>query len=111
MSSYFKISTLSYPLYEGDIRLEYPEILESQTGDSFPCPEDYQKVEDTPLPNFDFEKQTFYELFPQNINGIWCKNFIVRNLTQEELDFREKMKYDSIPDYLKKSGTEPDVIE
>lgn len=45
--AYIKIATLEYPLHEGNIRLEHPEILESQTGDTFPCPPTYAKVVET----------------------------------------------------------------
>jgi hypothetical protein len=45
--AYIKIATLEYPRHEGDIRLEHPEILESQTGATFPCPPTYAKVVET----------------------------------------------------------------
>lgn len=48
--AYIKLATLEYPLHEGNIRLEHPEILESQTGDTFPCPPTYAKVEQTEPP-------------------------------------------------------------
>lgn len=41
---------MEYPLFEGNIRNEHPEILEEQTGDSFPCPAGYAKVENVAPP-------------------------------------------------------------
>lgn len=50
--AYIRLSTLEYPVYEGDIRREHEEIREDQTGDTFPCPEGFAKVEhiDPPMP-------------------------------------------------------------
>lgn len=57
--AYIRLSTLEYPIYEGDIRREYENIREDQTGDTFPCPEGFAKVEDThpptPAPNTKYE--------------------------------------------------------
>jgi hypothetical protein len=57
--AYIRLSTLEYPVYEGDIRREHEEIREDQTGDNFPCPEGFAKVEHTdpptPAPNTKYE--------------------------------------------------------
>jgi len=43
--AYIKLSTMEYPFFEGHLRALHPEIKEEQTGDSFPIPAGYAKVE------------------------------------------------------------------
>lgn len=85
MNVYIKLSTLEYPRHEGDIRLEYPEILESQTGDTFVYPATYAVVEATERPSYDVQVQTAYELPPQKINGVWKMVWGVRDYAGHEL--------------------------
>jgi hypothetical protein len=91
MSSYIKLSTLEYPRHEGDIRLEYPEITEDQTGDSFPCPETYALVTPIQIPECNYKTQCVVELQPKQIDGVWIQQFLVRDLTVEELEIRAKI--------------------
>ena len=111
MSAYIKLSTLEYPRYEGDIRLEHPEILESQTGDTFPCPDTYAPVQWVDAPEYNAETQTAYELAPINNGGVWSMVWAVRDFTQAELDFiaEQKQKQNPKPD-LTQQGSTPDVI-
>lgn len=88
MTAYIKLSTLEYPRHEGDIRLEHPEIGEEQTGDSFPCPDTYALVMLIDTPEYNRETQTFEELPPTQIDGVWTQQFLVRDMTAEELDVR-----------------------
>jgi hypothetical protein len=90
MNAYIKLSTMEYPRYEGDIRLEYPEILETQTGDTFPCPADYVPVTALPYPNIDPSVQTAYQIFPQQIDGKWTMVWEVRDITEAELQQKAK---------------------
>jgi hypothetical protein len=113
MSAYIKLQTLEYPRYEGDIRLEYPNILESQTGSSFPCPEAYAVVQPVDRPEINIDTQVAYELPPINNNGTWVMVWAVRNLTQEELTFIEEQKKNQDPRYslnLAQQGNQPNVI-
>lgn len=48
MSEYIKLATLEYPRYEGDIRLEYPDM-----GDEFVCPDTYAPVLASQQPAYD----------------------------------------------------------
>jgi hypothetical protein len=84
MTAYIKLLTGEYPRHEGDIRLEHPEILESQTGDTFPCPETYAKVQWVDSPNVKPYVQTAYELPPTKVNGEWTMVWGVRDLTDKE---------------------------
>jgi hypothetical protein len=96
MSAYIKLATLEYPRHEGDIRNEYPEITEDQTGPDFPCPATYALVEDTPCPEFVFDTQVAYEIEPVQINGVWKQVWEVRDLTAEEIANREEAKRQKI---------------
>lgn len=108
MSAYIKLSTLEYPRYEGDIRLEYREILESQTGDTFPCPDTYATVQWVDEPSYNIETQLAYELAPVNNNGTWFMVWAVRDLTQEEIDARNPQP--SQQQDLSQQGSVPNVI-
>jgi hypothetical protein len=112
MSAFIKIPTLEYPRHEGDIRLEYPEILETQTGDTFPCPETYAKVIQSSMPVYNYLEQKCLEQFPQNIDGVWTQVWQVFNLTEEEKQQQQQQQtisnsiaLDTIP------GNEPSVIQ
>jgi len=86
MSAYIKLSTFEYPRYEGDIRLDHPEITEDQTGATFPCPDTYALVTPVQMPECNYEIQCVEELPPVQIEGVWTQQFLVRNLTVEELE-------------------------
>lgn len=89
MISYIKLSTLEFPRHEGDIRLEHPEILESQTGDTFPCPSTYAPVSYVESPEIG-DNQTLEQ--PQAIqdeSGNWILSWPVRDLTSEEIQARK----------------------
>ena len=101
---------MEFPLHEGDIRLKHPEIKDDQTGDAFPCPEDYAIVKEIPLPNFDPTKQKCNLIFPIEINGIWTMQFSICDLTQEEIDENEQSKLNSLPEVLRKKGSTPNAI-
>jgi hypothetical protein len=88
MTAYIKVSTLEYPRHEGDIRLEYPEIAENQTGDTFPCPDTYMLVRSVQVPECNYEFQTVEELPPTQTDGAWTQQFLLRDLTAEELQAR-----------------------
>ena len=112
MSAYIKLLTLEYPRYEGDIRLEYPDILESQTGESFPCPDTYAPVQFIDAPEFNVDTQIAYELAPVNNDGVWSMVWAVRNLTQEEIDSINEFKklYETPKPDLTQQGSQPNVI-
>jgi hypothetical protein len=88
MSTYIKLLTLEYPRYEGDIRLEHPEILEEQTWPNFPCPDTYALVTPVEIPEFNRDTQCVEEQIPVQIDGVWTQQYLVRDLTTEELEER-----------------------
>lgn len=68
--AYIKLSTGEYPLFQGDVRLEHPEI-----GDAFVCPETYAEVYDTEIIPVRGENETLIEDAPIKIDGIWTRQF------------------------------------
>lgn len=111
MSAYIKLSTLEYPRYEGDIRLEHPEILENQTGDTFPCPATYAPVRWVDAPEYNPETQIIYELAPIVVDGVWSMVWTMRDLTPEEIDFINELKQKTNPyQNLTQPGSDPNVI-
>ena len=108
MSTYIKLATLEFPRHEGDIRLEHPEILESQTGDTCPCPDTYAKVEWSDRPSFDSKTELVYTLPPKCIEGTWVMQWGVRKLTQEEIDYLSRT--DTSMTFLNLPGEPPNVI-
>lgn len=83
---YIKLSTLEFPRYEGDIRLEHPEILETQTGDNFPCPSTYAKVIETTPPQIDANQRLVFGPPKLSDAGIWETTWQVLTLSQQELE-------------------------
>ena len=86
-NAYLKISTMQYPLHQGDIRLMYPDI-----GEEFVIPDsDIVEVEETPIPNYG-PNDFFTESLPVLIDGKWVRQFSVRPMTADEIAEREKIK-------------------
>ena len=108
MKAYIKLSTLEYPLYQGDIRLEHPEI-----GEIFVCPDTYAEVLHTNPPDVEDCTEIFFPKQPELINGQWTTVWGVRNITPEEIEMAKKLSEQSKsrfkPD-INKSGSAPDVI-
>ena len=88
MTTYIKLLTLEYPRYEGDIRLEHPDIREDQTHPNFPCPDTYALVTPIQIPSYNEETQCAEEIAPVQIEDVWTQQFLVRDLTAEELEAR-----------------------
>ena len=86
MSTYLKLSTMEYPRFEGDIRLDYPEITEDQTGETFPCPPDYVVVKEVPPPTFDANTQCAIQSMPIIIGGAWTMVWNVIDWSQEDIN-------------------------
>ncbi len=85
ISYYIKLAAFEYPRHEGDIRLEHPEILESQTGDTFPCPDTYAPVERVDPPEIADGQSCDAAAPTQDETGKWKENWVIRNVTPEEI--------------------------
>jgi hypothetical protein len=103
---------MEYPRHEGDIRLEHPNILESQTGPTFPCPDTYALVEHVDAPLLSDITKTIELAKPQLIDGKWITQWNIRSLTEQELLIQEEnLRMFSPPTRnLTEQGSEPDVI-
>jgi hypothetical protein len=88
MSAYIKLSTLEYPRHEGDIRIEHPDIREDQTWPNFPCPDTHALVTPIEFPSYNEETQCVEEIAPVQIEDVWTQQFLMRDLTAEELEAR-----------------------
>lgn len=111
MTTYIKLSTLEYPLHEGDIRLAHPDIPEHLTHPNFPCPDDYAEVVAV-LPEHNSETHYVQELAPKQINGIWQAQFAVTAFTQTQLAEMHEQAYGGVepPPPITSSGGIPNVI-
>jgi hypothetical protein len=84
--NYIKLATGEYPRHQGDVRLEYPEM-----GEPFVLPDTYAHVQGTPEPEVT-DAQRVVEILPIQVNGQWFMQWMVRDATQQELDFAAKQK-------------------
>lgn len=71
---------VEYPVYEGDIKLRYPN-----TSFSIPFvpPDEFVEVQETPLPSFDRNLEAIVEETPVFINGILSKQWSIEPLPEE----------------------------
>jgi hypothetical protein len=120
---YINVSTLEFPLYQGDIRASHPNI-----GEVFVLPEGYAELEETTVPNI---PRTFVleENTPYQQNGLWYRSYFLRQMENHEienLDAAEQTHADLIkermpthradkdsPEYkkwLEEQGSAPNVI-
>jgi hypothetical protein len=87
--AYIRLADMAFPLYEGDIRLEHPEIVESQTGDTFPCPSTYAPVIELPIPDFNSENQDATITSAEFIDGQWFTKWEVTTFSAEQIQQRQ----------------------
>jgi hypothetical protein len=99
MATYINKETNEYPLYEGDIRLLYPDM-----GNEFILPIDFAEVTENALPTIT-ENQTFAETTPTlNADGSYERVYVIRDLTEEELQRNQEQ----VAFYLGGMQTTPD---
>lgn len=85
MATYINTDTNKYPLYEGDIRLIYPDM-----GDEFVLPNGFAVVLESDLPTIT-ETQTFTEVTPQlKADGSYERVYVIRDWTEEELQHNQE---------------------
>ena len=85
MTTYINVNTMEYPMHEGDIRLLHPEI-----GDEFVCPEEFALLHNSPFPEFDPEVKKFENGTPENIDGVWYRTWVLKDMTAEEIVKRKE---------------------
>lgn len=86
MIAYIKVATQEYPLHQGDIILEHPEL-----ENNFVLPEGYAPVRIATPPAYDKSVSVLESQPPVLQNGEWIANWSVRMLTPEELQLREQL--------------------
>lgn len=69
-----------YPRHQGDIKIENPLWTPDDA-----LPEGWIEVQDTPRPQPD-ENETVEELFPTEADGIYKRSWLVRAMTDSELE-------------------------
>lgn len=90
---YIDLDTGAFPLYQGDIRWQNPEIPELLTGDEFPCPPRYARVAFDPAPPFDVENERPKAVLPPVFDGTqWRVSYTAVPLTEEEKAERARMR-------------------
>ena len=89
MAAYINKETNEYPLFEGDIRLLYPDM-----GNEFILPDNFAEVPESDLPVI-AETQTFAETTPKlNADGSYERVYAIRDWTEEELQHnQEQVEY------------------
>jgi hypothetical protein len=81
MTAYIKLSTREFPLYQGDVRLDHPEI-----GEEFICPDTYAEVAWTEPPSYDpITMRRGYDA-PIKVDNKWFASWLVREATPEEIE-------------------------
>lgn len=78
-----------YPVFEGDIRLRFPNI-------SFPTPfippMGFEPVADVMPPEYDY-RQNLTEGDPVCIDGVWMRNWLVVDATDQEITDRLNLQW------------------
>jgi len=75
-----------YPRHIGDIQLEYPDF---KVGDKLP--DGWIEVIETGRPT-PVENKIIYEGYPEEINGVMTQNWVIRDMTPEEIEKKEAPK-------------------
>jgi hypothetical protein len=98
--AYIQLSDSEYPVFEGILRLRFPNITENQTGETLPCPEGYAPVYETELPALDEALFALVEKPPKQINSVWKRQWGYRELTAEERLGKAKRRQQNLDGYL-----------
>lgn len=85
---------VEYPVYEGEIRLRYPNV---SFPSPFVSPEGYKPVADVVPPAYDYRKNV-NEGTPVLANGIWTRNWIVSDASDAEITQRTEAQWTIIRD-------------
>lgn len=83
---------VEYPVYEGDIRLRYPN---TSFPSNFVPPEEYVRVEDVVPPSIT-PLQNIVELSPLKTETGWIRNWIIKGANAEEAQHRTENQWANI---------------
>jgi len=87
-------TVIQYPLYEGDIKLKFPNVS-WVVGEFFP-PEGYEAVQRTPMPSYDKITQNIREDAPEFVEGVWRQRWLVAPATEQDIAARTDAQARSI---------------
>tara|TARA_R110000868_G_scaffold79966_2_gene227249 strand:+ start:261 stop:572 length:312 start_codon:yes stop_codon:yes gene_type:complete len=103
MAAYINIITNEYPFYPGDMELLFPNFDENNVH------EDYAVVLQPDFPEHT-NIQEVREVAPKLVNGVWTKQYIVVDYTQEQINYHLNYGRNNAQN-LTQSGSAPNVIE
>lgn len=106
MAIYINTETMQYPLYEGDVRLAFPNV--SLPRVDFVAPEPFYAVAPTSIPEFDIATQAAREVMPSFISNEWVQTWEVYELSSEELAQRTEQKANEVRNERNKKLTASD---
>lgn len=81
--AYMRVSTGEFPLHEGDIRLEFPEM-----GEEFVCPAEFVAVY-IQAPELG-PNEVIDGGVPELVDGVWVQRLGKRSMTAEEMFLRNR---------------------
>jgi len=115
MSTYINLTTLEYPLFQGDVRLQ----ADCGPKDAFVLPQGYAVV----MPPAVYPTLGPYDSYerdlPELIDGVWYERFNVKTMSPEEIVRFEEWKAASNPhpaptprpNFEEMPGSAPNVID
>jgi hypothetical protein len=109
MPTYINTNTNEYPLYPEDMRVRFANFDDEAMPDGYAIAHDVDVPESTSVQRVD-------ELFPILNDGTWTRQYVVIDLTEEQIAFRNQMLIESKQSYRNNnndnlSGSAPNVIE
>lgn len=84
---YYNPITREWPMYEGDIRLANPQTIFPV---QFQPPEPLVGVEDSPRPDFNPVTHRVEDAEPQQVNGVWIRQWAVVALPPEQVEANQQ---------------------
>jgi hypothetical protein len=92
MAAYINTNTLEYPVFEGDIRLAFPNTSFPR---QFAPPDGYAAVASVPRPNID-HTQNVVEGAPAETSGSWVQTWVVTSASAQQVADRTDAKAKSV---------------
>lgn len=93
MHIYINESLNLYPRFPGDIQLIDPDWTVDK-----PLPEGWETVTPAPAPEIT-PGQIFEEIMPEKIDGVWHQKWLVRDMTEEELEILRLQQEEVLKEY------------
>ena len=79
MTQYINTETLEYPIFEAKIKKEF---YNTSFENNFQPPYPYSEVLESPIPQT-VGYQTMEEVEPKFLNGVWYRDYVVKDLSAE----------------------------